>query len=48
MEGVKINRVFVSLFGGKVSFWVDRDIRVVALVGDEGRDTGSHIWSIVI
>ena len=48
VEGVKINRVFSSLFEGKVSFWVDRDIGVVALVDEEGRDTSGCIWSIVV
>ena len=48
VEGVKINRVFSSLFGGKVLFWVDRDVRVVALVGEEGRDASGYIWSIVV
>ena len=48
MEGVKINRVFSSLFGGKVSFWVDGDVGVVALVGEEGRDASGSICSIVV
>ena len=48
MEGVKIDGVFLSLFGGKVLFWVDRDVRVVALVGEEGRDVSDCIQSIVV
>ena len=48
VEGVKINGVFLSLFGGKVSFWVDGDVGVVAFVGEEGRDTSGSIWSIVV
>ena len=48
MEGVKINGVFSSLFRSKVSFWVDRDVGVVALVGEEERDTSGSIWSIVV
>ena len=48
VEGVKINGVFSSSFGGKVSFWVDRDVGVVALVGEEGRDVSSSIWSIIV
>ena len=48
VEGVKINRVFLSSFRGKVLFWVDRDVGVVAFVGEEGRDTGGSIWSIVV
>ena len=48
MEGVKIDRVFSSLFGGKVSFWVYGDVEVIALVDKEGRDASSCIWSIVV
>ena len=48
MEGVKIDGVFLSLFRGKVSFWVDGDVGVVALVGKEGRDTSGCIQSIVV
>ena len=48
VEGVKIDGVFLSSFRGKVSFWVDRDVEVVALVGEEGRDASGSIWSIVI
>ena len=46
VEGVKIDRVFLSSFGGKVSFWVDGDVGVVALVGEEERDASSCIQSI--
>ena len=48
MEGVKIDGVFLSSFGGKVSFWVDGDVGVVALVGEEGRDTSGSVLSIVV
>ena len=48
MEGVKIDGVFSSLFGGKVLFWVDGDVGVVALVGEEGRDASSSVQSIVV
>ena len=48
VERVKVDGVFLSLFGGKVSFWVDRDVGVVALVGKEGRDASGSIWSIVV
>ena len=48
VEGVKIDGVLLSSFGGKVSFWMDRDVRVVALVGKEGRDASGSIWSIVV
>ena len=48
VEGVKINGVFSSSFRGKVSFWVDGDVGVVALVGKEGRDASGYIWSIVV
>ena len=48
VEGVKIDGVFSSSFGGKVSFWVDGDVGVVALVGEEGRDASGCIRSIVV
>ena len=48
MEGVKINGVFSSSFRGKVSFWVDGDVGVVALVGEEGRDASGCVRSIVV
>ena len=48
VEGVKIDRVFLSLFRGKVSFWIDGDVGVVALIGEEGRDVSSCIWSIIV
>ena len=48
VEGVKIDGVFLSSFRGKVSFWVDGDIGVVALVGKEGRDASGSVWSIVV
>ena len=48
MEGVKIDGVFSSSFGGKVSFWVDGNVGVVALVGKEGRDASGCVWSIVV
>ena len=48
VEGVKINSVFSSSFRGKVSFWVNRDVGVVALVGEEGRDASGSIRSIVV
>ena len=48
MEGVKIDGVFLSSFGGKVLFWVDGDVEVVALVGEKGRDASDSIWSIVV
>ena len=48
VEGVKINGVFLSSFRGKVSFWVDRDVEVVALIDKEGRDASGCIQSIVV
>ena len=48
VEGVKIDGVFSSSFGGKVSFWVDGDVGVVALVGEEGRDASGCVQSIVV
>ena len=48
VERIKIDRVFSSSFRGKVLFWVDRDVGVAALVGEEGRDASGSIWSIVV
>ena len=48
VEGVKIDGVFSSSFRGKVLFWMDGDVRVVALVGEEGRDASGSVWSIVV
>ena len=48
VEGVKIDGVLLSSFGGKVSFWVDGDVGVVTLVGEEGRDASGCIRSIVV
>ena len=48
IEGIKIDRVFLSLFRSKVSFWMDRDVGVVVLVGKEGRDASGSVQSIVV
>ena len=48
MERVKINGVFSSSFEGKVLFWVGGDVRVIALVGEEGRDASGSVQSIVV
>ena len=48
VERVKIDGVFLNLFRGKVSFWVDGDVGVVALVGEEGRDANGCVQSIVV
>ena len=48
VERVKINGVFLSLFRGKVLFWMDKDVGVVTLVGKEGRDASSCIQSIIV
>ena len=45
-ERIKVDGA--SLLGGQVSFWVDRDIGVVAFVGEKGRDISGSIQSIVI
>ena len=43
MEGVKIDGVFSSSFRGKVSFWMNGDVGVVALVSKEGRDASGSV-----
>ena len=48
VEGVEIDGVFLSSFRGKVLFWVDGDVGVVALVDKEGRDASSCIWNTVV
>ena len=47
MEGVKVNGI-LTLFRGKVSFWMYRDVWMVALIGKEWRDTCGSIQSIVV
>ena len=48
MEGVKVNGILSSLFRGKVSFRMYRDVWMVAFIGKEGGDTGGSVWSIVV
>ena len=43
MEEIKVNIVFMSSFGGKVSFLVDRDVRVVAFVDEKEGNTSSCV-----
>ena len=48
MEGVKVNGILSSSFGGKVSFQMYGDVQMVAFVGKEEGDTGGSVWSIVV
>ena len=48
MEGVEVNGILSSSFGGKVSFQMYRDVQMVAFIGEEGGDTGGSIQSIVV
>ena len=48
MEGAEVDGILLSSFGGKVSFWMYRDVRMIAFIGEEGGDTGGSIWSIVV
>ena len=48
VEGVEVNGILSSLFGGKVSFWMYREVWMVAFVGKEGGDTSGSIQSIVV
>ena len=48
MEGVKVNGILLSLFGGKILFQMYRNVWMVAFVGEEGGDTNNSIQSIVV
>ena len=48
MEGVEVDEILSSLFGGKVSFWMYGDVRMVAFIGEEGGDTSGSVRSIVV
>ena len=45
---VKVNSEVTSSRGSKVSFRVNRDVRVVSFVCKERRDTSGSIWCIVV
>ena len=48
VEGVEVNGILSSLFRGKVSFQMYRDVQMVAFVGEEGEGTDGSIQSIVV
>ena len=48
VEGVKVDRILLGVYGHQVSFRVDRKVGVVSLVGEEQSDPCGCIWSIVI
>ena len=48
MEGVKVNGILLSSFGGKVSFRMYGGVQMVAFIGEEGGDTGGSVRSIVV
>ena len=35
VEGVEVNEVLSCSSGGKISFWIDCDVRVVTFIGKE-------------
>ena len=48
MERVKIHSEFESGRRCEITFGMDREVRVVAFVGKEGRDTGGLTRSVVV
>ena len=48
MEFIKVDREFSSTSGYEVSFWMYRDVQMVAFVGKEWRDSGSGAQSVVV
>jgi len=48
MQRLKVDCVVTSPGRSHVTFWVDRDVRVVALVSKERRDSGSSTWCVVV
>ena len=48
VEGVEVNGILLTLFRGKVSFWMYRDVWMVAPIDKEWRDTGGSIQSVVV
>ena len=48
MEFIKVDREFSSTSGCEVSFWVYGDVRMVAFVGEEWRDSSSGARSVVV
>lgn len=48
VEFVQVDGKFASTSGGEVVFGVDGDVRMIALVGEERRDTGGRVRSVVV
>jgi hypothetical protein len=48
VEGVEINGILLHACRGKISLWVDGEIGVVALVGEERRNACGSAWSIIV
>lgn len=48
MELVEVDRKLSGLEGGDVAFWVDSQVRVIALIGKEGGDASGGIRGIVV
>ena len=48
MEFVEVDDVLTSMLGGEFTFWVYRDVGVVAFVGKEWGYSGGGTRSIVV
>ena len=48
MQRVEIDDVLPSCCRGEFAFRMDLKVRIVAFIGEEGRDAGSCAWSIVV
>ena len=48
VEGVEVDGILSSSFGGKVSFRMYGDVWMVAFIGKEGGDTSGSVQSIVV
>ena len=45
---IQVDGEFASASGGEVTFGVNGDVRMIALVGKEGQNSGGDVWSVVV
>ena len=48
MEFIKVDCEFSGMSRYKVTFWMYRDVQMVAFVGEEWRDSSNGTWSVVV
>ena len=48
MEFIEVNCEFPGTSRCEVTFWMYRDVQMVAFVGEEWRNSGSGAWSVVV